>query len=196
MRVETCVNLTDNLKVSPNISAILNDKTFGAVATDDQVWVNFANIIQSNPTSAARYPNGLIGPGRLGENPLLLDQRGYISRNDAPLYSTFTATYKVPFVEGLRLEGSYNYDLSHQHEKRWRLPYYFHEYNTDTEEYERRQGTGSATAELWDTYRKWTTRLYNLRINYDKTIYKHNIGILLGTEQQKNEHTWAQAYRR
>src|SRR5690606_13278562 len=78
----------------------------------------------------------------------------------------------------------------------WRLPYYFHEYNTDTEEYERRQGTGSATAELWDTYRKWTTRLYNLRINYDKTIYKHNIGILLGTEQQKNEHTWAQAYRR
>ncbi|WPP48796.1 SusC/RagA family TonB-linked outer membrane protein [Catalinimonas niigatensis] len=196
MRVKVDVDLTDNLTIGANLSAILNNKTFGSVATDDDAWVNFHNIYHANPTLAARYPNGLIAPGRLGENPLLLDQRGYITRDDAPIYSTFTAAYDVPFLEGLKLQGSYNYDLSNQHEKRWRLPYFFHEYNVVTEEYDRKQGTGSSSAELWDTYRKWTTELYNFRINYNKTFNKHSVGLLLGTEQQTNTHTWAQAYRR
>ena len=196
MRVKVDVDLTDNLTVGANLSAILNDKTYSAVATDDEAWVNFHNIYHANPTLVARYPNGLIGAGRLGENPLLLNQRGYFTRDDAPLYSTFTAAYRVPFVEGLKLEGSYNYDLNNQHEKRWRLPYYYYEYNTVTEAYDKKQGTGSASAELWDTYRKWTTELYNFRINYDRTFEKHHIGVLIGTEQQKNNYSWVQAYRR
>src|SRR5690606_13826133 len=100
--------------VGANISAILNDRKFSSVATNEEVFVNFVNIYQANPTLVAQYPNGLIAPGRLGENPLLLDQRGYITRDDAPIYSSFTASYKVPFIEGLKLEGSYNYDLNNQ----------------------------------------------------------------------------------
>ncbi|HZI24794.1 MAG TPA: TonB-dependent receptor [Chryseolinea sp.] len=196
MRVKVDVNLTKNLTVGANISAILNDKKFASVATDDEVFVNFANIIPANPTLVARYPNGLIGPGRLGENPLLLDQRGYLTREDAPLFSTFTASYTVPFVKGLKLETSYNYDLSHQIEKRWRLPYFFHEYNTTTGEYEKRQGTGVSTPELSEWYRRWTTKLFNFRINYDKTFDKHHVGLLIGAEQQKNTHNWVHAFRR
>lgn len=196
MRAKVDVNLTDNLVVGANISAILNDKKYGVTATDDDAWVNFHNIYQANPTLVARYPNGLIGPGRLGENPLLMDQRGYLSREDAPIYSTFTASYEVPFLEGLKLDASYNYDLSTQIEKRWRLPYYFHEYNTVSEEYEKKQGTGSSSAELWDTFRRWNTQLYNFRVNYDRTFNKHHVGVLVGTEQQKNTHQWVQAYRR
>ncbi|MEK6481395.1 TonB-dependent receptor [Catalinimonas sp. 4WD22] len=196
MRVKVDVDLTENLTVGANLSAILNDKTYSAVATDDEAWVNFHNLYLANPTLVARYPNGLIAPGRLGENPLLLDQRGYFTRDDAPLYSTFTAAYNVPFVDGLKLEGSYNYDLTNLHEKRWRLPYYYHEYNPVTEEYDRKQGTGSSTAELWDTYRKWTTELYNFRINFDRTFNRHHIGVLIGTEQQTNNYSWVQAYRR
>src|SRR5690606_12663588 len=150
----------------------------------------------ANPTLVARYPNGLIAPGRLGENPLLLDQRGYITRDDAPIYSSFTASYKVPFVEGLKLEGSYNYDLNNQIEKRWRLPYSFHEYNTVTEEYDMRMGTGVTAPELTETRRRWKTQLYNLRINYDRTFGKHRVGVLLGTEQQENTYDWVQAFRR
>ena len=39
--------------------------------------VNFVNILQADPRLVAVYPNGLIAPGRLGENPLLNDVRGY-----------------------------------------------------------------------------------------------------------------------
>ncbi len=196
MRVNVDVNLTDNLTVGANLSALLNNRKFGSVATDDEGWVNFHNIYQANPTLVAQYPNGLYGPGRLGENPLLMNQRGYFTREDAPLFSSFTASYKIPFVEGLKLEASYNYDLSHQVERRWRVPYSFHEFNTVTGEYEERQGTGVAAPELSQTTRKWTTELYNFRLNYSKTFEKHHLGLLLGTEQQKNTENWVNAFRR
>jgi len=196
MRVKVDVNLTDNLNVGANLSAILNDRQFSSVATDEEVWVNFHNIYQANPTLVARYPNGLIGPGRLGENPLLLDQRGYFRRDDNPLFSTFTATYKIPFIDGLKVDASYNYDLSNQQEKRWRLPYFFYEYNTDTQEYERRQGTGIAAPELSDRYQRWENQLYNLRLNYDRNFGDHHIGVLVGTEHQENRYSTVQASRR
>jgi TonB-linked SusC/RagA family outer membrane protein len=193
LRSKFDVKLTDNLTVGANIYAILNNKTYSSVATD----VNFINILQANPTLISKYPNGLFAPGRLGESPLLLDRRGRTTIEDAPLYSTFTASYKVPFVEGLRLDASFNFDLSNQFEKNFSTPYYFHEYNVNTGEYDKRWGTGVATTELTDTYRKWTTRVHNLRMNYEKTFMnKHNLGVMLGIEQQKNRHRFASAYRK
>lgn len=196
MRVKVDVNLTDNLTVGANVSAILNNKKFSSVATDQENFVNFHNIYHANPTLVARYPNGLIGAGRLGENPLLLNQRGYFSRDEAPIYSSFTASYKVPFVKGLKLEGSYNYDLNNQIQKRWRLPYYYHEYVAADDEYKRTMGTGVTSPELTERRSRWKTQLYNLRVNYEKTFGKHHVGILLGTEQQKNTYDWVEAFRR
>ena len=192
-RVKVDIELVKNFTVGANIYAILNKRTYSPIDQE----VNFVNILQANPTIISRYPNGLIGPGRLGENPLLVDQRGYNKIDDNPLYSTFTASYKVPFIEGLKFDASFNYDLSNQFEKSWNLPYFFHEYNTVTGTYDRKQGTGQAAASLSDTYRKWTTMLYNFRASYDKTFMNsHHIGAMLGREQQKNTFTFAGASRR
>ena len=191
-RVKVDVNLSEYVSVGANISAILNNKEYSTVDT----WINFTNILIANPTLPARYPNGLIAPGRLGENPLLLEQRGFNRTEDTPLYSTFTATYKIPFIKGLRVDASYNYDLSNQFQKFYNLPYYYHEYNVITQEYEEKQGTGASTVELTDTYRKWTTTMYNYRLTYDKTFNGHHLVAMVGQEQQKNTHTWARAYRK
>ncbi|TKK67268.1 TonB-dependent receptor [Ilyomonas limi] len=192
VRVKVDADVTKSLTVGANVYAILGNKTYPSVATN----VNFINILQANPTIVSVYPNGLIGPGRLGENPLLLDQRGYDKIEDNPIYSTFTATYKVPFVQGLRVDASYNYDLSNQFEKLWSTPYYFYEYNVNTSQYDKKQGTGTSIASLTDTYRKWTTSLYNVRITYDKSFNNHHITALLGNEQQKNTYKFASAYRK
>lgn len=198
MRVKVDVNLTKNLTLGANISAIINDKK--SPSTQDNTAgdnvVDYYNILHANPTLVARYPNGLIAPGRLGENPLLLDQRGKSTLESSPLFSTFTATYNVPFIEGMTLEGSFNYDLNNQFEKRWRTPYFYHEFNVNTQQYDRKQGTGSSTAELWDTYRKWKTILSNFRIHYSNTFDRHHVGVMAGIERQKNEYTWTQAYRK
>ncbi|MHA6247130.1 SusC/RagA family TonB-linked outer membrane protein [Pontibacter sp. CAU 1760] len=193
IRTKVDIDLTKNLTVGANIYAILNRRTYSSTIQGD----NFVNILQANPTIVSRYPNGLIGPGRLGENPLLIDQRGYNEIDDNPIYSTFTASYQVPFVQGLKLDASFNYDLSNQTEKVWSLPYFFHEYNTVTGEYDQKQGTGQAAASLNNISRKWTTMLYNFRVSYDKTFLEHHhVGAMVGREQQQNTSSFVSAFRR
>ncbi len=192
MRSKIDFNITKNFSIGTNLYGILNDRTYPTVNT----WINFYNILHSNPTLVARYPNGLIAPGRLGENPLLLDQRGTDEIKDVPLYSTFTASYKIPFVKGLVIDGSFNYDLNNQFEKKFSLPYYYYEYNVNTGEYDKTQGTGASTVELWDTYRKWTTMMYNFKIVYDRTFGKHHISAMVGHEKQKSSYQFTQAYRK
>ncbi|MBN1181068.1 MAG: TonB-dependent receptor [Bacteroidales bacterium] len=195
MRAKIDVDLNNNLNVGANIYAILNYRTYPPGI--EETWIYFYNILYANPTIPAKYPNGLIAPGRLGENPLCMDQRGTKKIEDAPLYSTFTATYKIPFIEGLKIDASFNYDLSNQFEKDLRLPYYYYEYNVNTGEYDKKQGTGASTVELTDTYHKWTTMLFNYKIVYDKTfLKKHHVTAMVGQEQQKNTYQTAWAYRK
>ena len=122
VRANINVDLSKNLTFGANISTIINNQQHTTVAT----WINFSNILLSSPTLVAKYPNGLIAGGRLGENPLLLDQRGTNKIKSTPMYSTFIATYKIPWVKGLKLEGSFNYDINNQFEKLFNLPYYYY----------------------------------------------------------------------
>lgn len=191
-RANINVDLSKNLTFGANISAIINDQQHTPVTT----WINFTNILQSSPTLVARYPNGLLAGGRLGESPLLLNQRGYDKTKSTPMYSTFTATYKVPWVEGLKIEGSFNYDINNQFEKLFNLPYHYYEYNTVTQGYDKKQGTGASTVELTDTYSRWTTILYNYRFTYDRQFGKHHVGAMIGQEQQRNTYSYAMAYRK
>jgi len=193
LRTNVNVQLNKYLSVGANISAIISDRTESSVNTND----DFTNIIKANPTLVARYPNGLIAPGRLGENPLLLDQRGYRKTSNTPFYSTFNASLIIPWITGLKVDASFNYDLRNQFAKLWKIPYYYHEYNVVTGEYDLKQGTGQTTAELTDTYSKWTTLMYNVRLSYNTTIgQNHNINVMVGTEKQKNNDSNANAYRR
>lgn len=192
VRANINVDLSKNLTFGANISTIINNQQHTTVAT----WINFSNILLSSPTLVAKYPNGLIAGGRLGENPLLLDQRGTNKIKSTPMYSTFIATYKIPWVKGLKLEGSFNYDINNQFEKLFNLPYYYYEYNTVSKEYDKRSGTGASTVELTDTYSRWTTMLYNFRLLYEQQFGKHHVGAMIGQEQQRNTYSYAMAYRK
>lgn len=174
------VDFSKNLTVGANISAIISDETHSNIAN----VTNFTNILIADPRLVAVYPNGLIAPGRLGENPLLINQRGYDKTWKSPVYSTFTATYKIPWVKGLKLDASFNYDFSNTKNKVFKLPYQYHEYNVVTGEYDLKQGTGQKTVELTDTYSNRTNVLYNFRISYDRTFGEHHVAAMVGQEQQ------------
>ena len=192
LRLKVDVNVTKNLIIGANLNTILNDRRYTFVTNS----TNFTNILRANPTLPSVYPNGLIAGGRLGQSPLLLDQRGYDKINDTPLYSTFTATYKIPFVKGLKVDASFNYDVRNQFEKVYNLPYFFYEYNVNTQNYDKKQADGAITVELTDTYSKWTTLLYNYRFTYENTFFDHHVTAMVGQEQQKQTYTWARAYRK
>ncbi|MCW0484885.1 TonB-dependent receptor [Gaoshiqia sediminis] len=187
-RARVDVDLTKNLTVGANMSAILEERS-EANGTD------FVTILQANPTLVAVYPNGLIAPGRFGNNPLLSNRRGYNKWKNDPINTTFTASYKVPFVEGLTLDASYNYDLRNQFQKVFSKPHEYHEYNVQTGEYDPK--TNNIPISVEDTYSRWTTALSNFRISYKTTIKEdHNVSAMVGTEQQKQTYSYAMAYRK
>jgi TonB-linked SusC/RagA family outer membrane protein len=187
-RVKVDVDLSENLTVGANISAIPSNRN-SSVGTD------FASILLSNPTVVAIYPNGLIAPGRFRQSSLLSDRRGFNEIKNSPIQSTFTATYKVPFIKGLTLDASYNYDLRNQFQKTFGKPAWYHEYNVITGEYDMHWTI--QPIEVRDTYSRWTTSLFNFRISYKKTIAEnHNVSAMLGTEQQKANYSYVMAYRK
>lgn len=193
VRTNVNANLTKDFKLSANIYTTISNQDHTPIGTS----VNLVNILQAPPNIVAVYPNGLIGPGRLQQNPLLLNQRGFDRTHDYPLFSTFKATYDVPWVQGLKVDASFNYDLHNQDEKSFNLPYYYYQYNVNTKKYDRTEANGQNTVELTSTYRKWTTMLTNLVVTYDKTFgADHHVTAMVGTEQQKDTFNWVQAYRK
>jgi TonB-linked SusC/RagA family outer membrane protein len=195
IRAKIDVELAKNLNFGANISATLKDGDYPGGGNNGNI--DWYNILGANPTIVGKYPNGLIGPGRLGLNPLLNDDRGYYRSRDYPLFSVFTASYVVPFVKGLRVDGSFNYDLRNQFTKNWATPYSFYEYNASTGNYDKRAGTSTPSANLTDAYSQWTTMLTNVRVTYDRTLMnKHHIAAMVGWEQQYNTWTTASATRR
>lgn len=197
MRAKMDIELVKNFTVGANISAIIKDGDYPGGGGGNSGNIDWFNILGANPTIVGVYPNGLYGPGRLGLNPLLNDDRGYNRVSDNPLFSTFTASYAVPFVKGLKFDASFNYDLRNQFTKSWEVPYYFYEYNSVTQNYDKKQGTSLLAAQLTDRYDKWTTMLTNARATYDKVfLSRHHIGAMVGWEQQQNKFNTASASRK
>lgn len=187
-RARVDADLTEDLTVTANINAMVNERNRSGNTID---WVN---ILQSNPTLAAEYPNGLIAPGRFRNNPLLSNQRGFNDTKDYPIYTSFSANYAIPYIDGLLLETSYNYDLRNEFQKSFSTNYIWHEYNVQTGEFDRFESQQPVTLE--DNYRRWQSSLFNTRISYSTTVgFDHNIFSMVGFEQQKEEFSFARAYR-
>jgi TonB-linked SusC/RagA family outer membrane protein len=186
-RVRVDADLSKNLSVSANIAGALRRRS-EANGTD------FVTILQANPTLPAIYPNGLLAGGRFDNSPLLSNRRGYNKWDDDPLTSTFSASYKVPFIKGMVLDASYNYDLRNQFQKSFNEPHYWHTYNVITQNYDRVQA--NTPISLTDRYDKWVATLVNFRISYNTTIAQdHNIAVMAGAEQQRTSRTWTSAFR-
>nr|WP_294795698.1 TonB-dependent receptor [uncultured Mucilaginibacter sp.] len=187
-RVRIDADLSQYLTVGANIAGVFTQRT-AANGTD------FSTTLQANPTLPAIYPNGLLAGGRFDNSPLLSDRRGYQQWKDDPITTTFTASFKVPHVNGLVLDASYNYDLRNQFQKNFSQPHYWHVYNPNTQQYDRIAST--SPIQLTDRYDRWVTTLTNVRLSYRTTIGKdHNIAAMLGAEQQRNSNTFASATRR
>ncbi len=197
-RTKVEIELLKNFTVGANISGIIKNGRYPAApAGGNPGSLDFPGILGANPTIVAIYPNGLIGPGRLNQNALLQDQRGYIKLNDNPLYSTFTGTYVVPFIKGLKVDGSFNYDMRNQFRKDWEIPFYYYEYNTITKNYDKKKNSSLANPQLTDRYDRWSTVLSNVRLSYDRTFQSvHHVAAMVGWEQQQNKFSYVSATRR
>lgn len=187
-RVRVDADLSKYLTVGANIAGVFTER-MGSNGTD------FVTTIQSNPTMPAIYPNGLLAGGRFDNSPLLSNRKGYNLWKNDPITASFNASFKVPHVEGLQLDASYNYDLRNQFYKTFSKPHYWHSYNVETGEYDRIDANTPISVN--DRYNRWVSSLVNFRVSYQKTIAdNHNISAMVGAEQQRSSNSNASAFRK
>ncbi|REA57427.1 hypothetical protein DSL64_24040 [Dyadobacter luteus] len=183
LRSNIDANISDNLRVSLNIAGRLEKRMYPSTGT----WVNFVNILSALPTIPARYPNGLITAGRLGENPLLRDQVGFLRQESLPIQTTLSARYKVPFIKGMTVDGSYSFDFTHDFNKTFQKPYSYWQYVPATKEYINVKSTFYANPYVQDYFNRVFVQTYNIRLGYSRTFGDHNIDAMLGAERAQNK---------
>ncbi|MCA0230239.1 MAG: TonB-dependent receptor [Bacteroidetes bacterium] len=192
VRANIDANINSNMRVSLNIAGRLEKRMYPSTGT----WVNFVNILSALPTIPARYPNGLIAAGRLGENPLLRDQVGYLSQERLPIQSTLSAQYKVPFIKGMTVDASYSFDFTHDFNKTFQKPYSYWQYVPATQDYINVKSTFYANPSVQDYFGRVFAQTYNLRLGYAKTIGSHSIDAMVGAERAQNSGNNFSASRR
>ncbi|RZJ92198.1 MAG: TonB-dependent receptor, partial [Chryseobacterium sp.] len=171
--------VTKSLKISLDLS--------GRLRNNLQSRVDYAHVFLTLPTLNGIYPNGLVGPGRTGNNAILMSRDidyGYYSQKAGNFTSTLSAEYKIPGVDGLVLSGNFAYDFDNNYTKSWFGVTYYYQLNPATGIYDKMQNSNRASPELGVSSPAGDNITSNVKLTYNKTFAKlHAIDALIGYEQ-------------
>lgn len=183
-------NVTKDFKVSLGLSGRQENRNFPVSSAEN----TFRSIYRAYPTVNARFPNGYYSTGVENSNPVVLgtDMGGTNSNPTSIFNGILRASYDLPFVDGLSVDGFYSVDKSFNFTKTFSIPYTLYNYNKATGAYSSVVTGGSAgAASLSQSQVNLTNLTQNIRLNYLKTIGKHNINAFVAYEQNKrNEMTF------
>ncbi|MCF0074707.1 TonB-dependent receptor [Dyadobacter sp. CY261] len=183
-------NVTKDFKVSLGLSGRQENRAFPTSSAGN----TFRSIYRAYPTVIAQYPNGFYSTGVENSNPVVLgtDMGGTVSNPTSVFNGILRASYNMPFVDGLSVDGFYSVDKSFNFTKTFSTPYTLYNYDKNTGAYTGVVTGGSAgAASLNQSQVNITNLTQNLRLNYLKTIGKHNINAFVAYEQNKrNEATF------
>jgi TonB-linked SusC/RagA family outer membrane protein len=176
-------NVNDDLKISLDLSGRKRDL--------ETSRVDFAHIYLGLPTITAIYPNGLIGASRGGNNPVLMARDrnyGYTNTQNSTFFGTVSADYKLPFLKGVSVQGSYAYDNDVSYIKTWSGLTYVYVLNQTTGEYEKRQNPATATPNLDVNEPQLNSVTANFKLSYKTTLAEnHTVDAFIGYEQNSTQ---------
>jgi TonB-linked SusC/RagA family outer membrane protein len=182
-------NVTKDFKVSLSLSGRQENRQFPVSSAAN----TFRSIYRAYPTVISKYPNGYYSTGVENSNPVVLgtDMGGTNSNPTSVFNGILRASYNMPFVEGLSVDGFYSVDKSFNFSKTFSVPYTLYNYNKTTDAYSTVVTGGSAgKASLTETQINITNITQNIRLNYLRQFGGHNVNAFVAYEQNKrNEMT-------
>ncbi|RBL90104.1 SusC/RagA family TonB-linked outer membrane protein [Chitinophaga flava] len=141
---------------------------------------------------ATPYINGKPNnPGWLGNPIEMMRNGGYWRNNNQQIDALITAEYKIPFVEGLSVKGTYSRNFDNSYVKTFAKKQTLYNFKktgpngliyTDTLVGSVLSGD-PGTPYLGNTYEKSDAYQLNTQVNYDRTFGKHTLGALFVYEQ-------------
>jgi TonB-linked SusC/RagA family outer membrane protein len=160
------------------------------------------------PTTWSFWPNGLPGPDiEYGDNPVVTSTFAG-GKNDQKTYkvlNTFNVSITPPFVKGLILSGSFNYDLTNYYNKAFYKPWVLYypnklapldpvtHLNVDNPLTPTLRGLSSPQNN--ERYDRTINQTGNLNLNYQKTIGDHAIGFFASYEQYTSDYNRLVGFR-
>ena len=191
--------ITENISISFDVAARSENRHFPTVSQGD----SFRMLMRGKPNMPAYWPNGLPGPDiEYGHNPVVTvsDATGYDDDKNYYLETNLRLDVKIPWVEGLSLQGNFSYDKRFRYRKLFQTPWFL--YSWDGVSYEGgepvlekgQRGLESPQLTQWanDDYKL----TYNAYATYGRDFGINRIKVMVGTESQKGLNNWMRAFRK
>ncbi|WP_216351001.1 SusC/RagA family TonB-linked outer membrane protein [Mucilaginibacter polytrichastri] len=158
---------------------------------------NFRGIYRGYPTTAAFYPNGLPTSGFDNTNPALTPTSlGGTSNNPTQTFNgILRASYDIPGISGLSLDGFFSADKTGVFNKTFNTPYTVYTYSSATNLYTpSTQGGFSGRPFLNESQLNQSLITSNIKLNFVRQFGKNNINAFVAYEQSQNTYNyfWAQ----
>ncbi len=195
VRSNVDVKVTDWFKVGLNLAGRYGKDHYPYQATSNL----YSHIFLYQPNWTPYWPGTkYMTPNRDGENILnwVSDNAGTNDVDSKGLESTLSYRLDIPWLKGLYIDGTANYDVGIDFTKTFRTPTYVYQYNSTANKYTQTVvGSGVSKASLEEIYVQNTAMTLNTKINYDRSFGVHNIGVMVGYEQRQANYDTFRASR-
>lgn len=179
IRSNITTSLTDRLDVSMDISYRDEHREYpGASLSSIMEKVGF-----SVPMYAATYPDAskpsYNGAGIAPNYVSKASVTGYDKSNYRNLSASFTADYKVPYVDGLSAKVFYNYTTSDTKSKSLRKDHSYYTYDKVSGIYNEVVVADKSAISLSESFDRAALRTAQFSLNYKKSFNDHNLNVMV-----------------
>ena len=193
-RTNVDANVSKYLKVGLSVSGRQENRLFPQVGAGDL----FRSIYRSKPIVAPYFPNGLPTRGVDGQNPVVqaTDIGGTNKNPNQVLNGILRATFIIPGVQGLSVDGFFSADKSNSFTKSFSKPYLLYGYDVNTNTYNSTvTGGNNQKATLTESHKNESLLTTNIKLNYARKFNLHDINAFVGYEQSENHLEYFDAQR-
>jgi TonB-linked SusC/RagA family outer membrane protein len=162
----------------------------------EAVWSVVRNTWQFQPVYSI-YANNNPGyynhvPNNNNANPVAVidpNQAGYNYTNSRNFTSTFNLNYKIPFVQGLSVNGLFGYDNNYSLNKDFNKAFSEYDFDSAANAYTATTGFGGSNgvSQLSESFGESLRNDLQFTLNYDNTFGKSHIKVLGLYEQIYNQ---------
>ncbi|MFF5380273.1 SusC/RagA family TonB-linked outer membrane protein [Pedobacter suwonensis] len=193
-RTNVDANVSKYLKLGLSVSGRQENRVFPQVGAGDI----FRSIYRAKPIVAAYYPNGLPTTGIENSNPAVqvTDIGGTSKSPTQVLNGILRATFIIPGVKGLSVDGFFSADKSNVFTKSFNKPYLLYQYNSTSQTYNSViTGGNNQRATLTESQKNESLLTSNIKLNYARRFNLHDINAFVGYEQSENHLEYFDAQR-
>jgi TonB-linked SusC/RagA family outer membrane protein len=187
--------ITDNIDLSFDVAGRSENRHFPTVSQGN----SFRMLMRGKPNMPAFWPNGDPGPDiEYGHNPAVTttDATGYNDDKNYYLETNLRLNVKIPWVEGLSVQGNFSFDKRFRYQKVWETPWYLYTWDGNPEHITEKGKRGLDAPQLTQRANDDYRLTYNAYVTYDRILSGHGIKIMAGTENQKGLNNWMYAFRK